>query len=89
LDAVLSSLPTPVIYNVYGLGSGVLSFDDASKLVAAMRSKGIRQTGVDRSGAIRRELQGQPTFDKLAGPMYDGPKKVRYETWELNERLSV
>ncbi len=38
---------------------------------------------------VREEIAGQPEFDGLAGPMYDGPGVVRYEDWATNEDLSV
>lgn len=37
----------------------------------------------------REEIQGQPIFPGLLGPMYDGPGVVRYEDSESNDRLSV
>lgn len=30
---------------------------------------------------LRDELIGKPKFRELAGPMYDGPDRIRYETW--------
>ena len=39
------------------------------------------------NGKHRQELQEQPIFDGLAGPLWDGDR-VRYETWDVFERLS-
>jgi len=87
LEEVLSDLPTPVTYTVYGL-PGVGSFSDVQDFERALAAKGIRKIGVSRSQSLRKELQGQPMFDSLIGPMYDGPKKVRYETSDVNDTLS-
>jgi hypothetical protein len=49
----------------------------------------IRKVGVQSRGNLRKELIGQPTFDKLVGPMYNGPKRLRYETQETYDQMSA
>lgn len=49
-------------------------------LQRAARSFGLAITGRATRASLRAELQGQPTFAQLAGPMYGGPGIVRYET---------
>lgn len=75
-------------YIVVGLGK-VMTFNDQESLVSGLRSHGIRQTGTEESRILRPLLQGQPTFDNLLGPMYGGPNKVRYETQEAYNDLSM
>lgn len=91
LEEVVQALPLPVSYNVvWGIGSKLVNreIDSAEELIRYLSGRGIRQTGVVNRSGLRRELQGQPTFDKLLGPMYDGPKRVRYETQEAYDQLS-
>lgn len=35
------------------------------------------------------ELVGMPLFQGLCGPMFDGPSRVRYESWEVYNLLST
>jgi hypothetical protein len=79
-----------VTYYVYGLAAGhtPITFDTADEFIEAMEDRGFEHMGYSRTGGrLRPELQGQPKFRELAGPMYDGGR-VRYETWALNERLN-
>lgn len=59
---------------------------------AAMEVRGFTVSGrqPESSGRIqyREEIQGQPRYHELAGPMYDGPGVVRYEDWKANDLLS-
>jgi hypothetical protein len=89
LGAVLASMPKAVSYVVVGLPTGVMQFKDSDSLIAKMKTFGIRHTGYHETyGRQRPELESQPKFDNLLGPMYDGPGKVRYETLEAYEQLS-
>jgi hypothetical protein len=49
--------------------------------------------GIEERAYLKPELQGQPKFKKLAGPMYggeeDGVPVIRYESWEAYERMSA
>ena len=40
-------------------------------------------------GYLRPELQNQPKFRALAGPMYGGEGIVRYEDWQTYRELSA
>jgi hypothetical protein len=57
-------------------------------LAAAVRRLGGHQTGVEESTRRRVELQGQPIFNNLLGPMYDGPGTIRYEDSAAYDILS-
>lgn len=88
LSEILMQMPDPVSYTVYGLPEGIKKFDTRDKLVYFMEGKGFTFSGDNNNRSSRVELQGQPTFKGIMGPMYDGGGKVRYETPELYESLS-
>lgn len=58
-------------------------------VVAGMEALGYSKTGENRNQCHRKELQGQPMFNGLLGPMFDGPDRIRYETPEMNDALST
>jgi len=89
LEYILQEIPTPVIYMVVGIENKTKEFDDVKDLVRYLSSKGHDQRGYETRGQLREILQGQPKFEDLHGPMYGGPKKVRYETFEVYKHLSV
>jgi len=84
LSEVIASIPASVEYMVSGIGK----FMTQDHLVKGLAQMGIKQVGFETSGRLRPELQGQPKFDKLVGPMYGGPGIVRYETPETYESMS-
>jgi hypothetical protein len=89
LAEVLSNMPGAFSYHVFGLEKHELAYDNAEELITQLASKGIKHSGQSKSGGqLRKELQDQPKFDQLVGPMYGGPGKIRYETSELNDRMS-
>jgi len=88
LSEVLASMPKAMNYMVVGLGGRTITFKDVDDLIKAMRDHGIRHTGYETGPHLRPELRGQPTFDKLIGPMHGGGGKVRYETGEVYDILS-
>jgi len=97
LGEILMSMPASVTYTVYGLDMiGVRGtvpsaqvYKNRDDLIDGMKALGIRYTGISsNSSQFRAELRGQPEFDKLVGPMYDGAGKARYETGPLHERMS-
>jgi hypothetical protein len=67
---------------------GVGRFDTESDLISALAILGIKHTGVQTNTRLCTELVGAPKFDKLIGPMYDGPGVCRYETQEVYDRMS-
>ena len=71
-------------YQVVGEGRPKVYKSEAELL------RDYRQTGVNDRG--RQELVGQPKLKGLAGPMWGGRKGdvaiIRYETWDMYERLS-
>jgi hypothetical protein len=88
IEEVLSDLPTEVTYVVIGVPDLDKAYHSVNDLIRDLERHGIKQDGVETHPSLRKELQGQPTFDKLLGPMYGGPKKVRYETQEAYNMLS-
>lgn len=62
-------------------------------LIAGMQARGFEHTGPVSNGYLRKELQGQPRFRGLNGPMWGGEKNgqpiVRYETVEAYQHLSI
>lgn len=75
-------------FNVYGLYPGTLEFDDEARMISTLAIKGIHKIGVLSSHSVRQELQGKPRFDRLLGPMWDGPRGIRYETPDVYNALS-
>lgn len=77
-------------YTIVRMGEGgslVDVFDDAS-VVAGVEALGFPRNGsVAETPTLRRELCGQPRFDGLFGPMFDGGG-CRYEDYKTMELLS-
>lgn len=70
---------------------GVVSAWGREDFIATAARLGHVATGTKvQVGSIphRPEILGQPTFKTLAGPMYDGPGRVRYETIPMYDTLS-
>ncbi len=64
----------------------ILNLTDEN-LVAALSIRGHELCGWNRNPRQRAELQGQPRFNGLCGPMWDGDA-VRYESQAVYDRLS-
>lgn len=79
----MTDATTPALtYTIVSNDGAVCAFDREDFLATAARL-GHVATGIKAqrgSIALRPELLGQPTFRTLAGPMHDGPGRVRYET---------
>jgi hypothetical protein len=89
LGEVLASLPAAIEYLVSGLAGQQMKFKTREDLIRGLDKFDIKHTGESRSiPGHRPELAGQPTFDKLVGPMYGGPGIARYETPERYDELS-
>lgn len=67
------------------VGTDAINIDT---FVAVMEEAGFKHTGYSHHAHQRAELQGQPTFDGLAGAMWDGDA-IRYETWDAYNILSA
>lgn len=50
-------------------------------LIPALEVRGYAMAGINRNRKQREELQEQPIFDGLVGPMWDGDA-IRYEDAE-------
>lgn len=62
-------------------------------IIPAMSVRGFEMTGINRNPRHRAELQGQPMFDGVMGPMWGGNRQhpdgiIRYECPETYEELS-
>lgn len=88
MDKMLSEMPIPVTYSVYGLDKPY-KFTDEVTFIKTMGRLGIRLKGYNNNPRQKPSLQDQPVFQGLIGPMYDGPKNVRYETRGVYNQLSV
>ena len=60
---------------------------EMANAIVAFEARGYQHTGFNQNAHNRAELQGQPTFDGLAGPMWDGDA-IRYEDWAAYRALS-
>lgn len=75
-----------LIQEVNGLGIETeLNYEN---LMAAMEIRGFKFAGFRNSPNQRIELEDQPIFKGVAGPMWDGDA-IRYEDWKTYERLSA
>lgn len=61
---------------------------ETTDVAAAIEVRGFAFAGVNVNPRQRDELQNQPKFVGLCGPMFDGDA-IRYECHESNDRLSA
>ena len=61
---------------------------DQGQLLPAMEARGFTPSHLNTNHRQRPELQGQPIFGALCGPMWDGDA-VRYEDTAANDVLST
>lgn len=61
---------------------------EADNVFAFMEVRGFALSGINSNPRQREELQGQPRFAGLNGPMWDGDA-IRYEDPEAYARLSA
>lgn len=65
---------------------------NADNFIAAMSVRGFEFNGENRNRSNREELQGQPKFCGVCGPMWGGDEiggaVIRYETVEAYRTLS-
>ena len=71
-------------------GLSVLSFEASTPVDAVNRAavEGIEFRAFNSNPAQRAELQGQPKFVGLAGPMWDG-NAIRYEDQAAYQELGA
>ena len=77
---------TLIKFNEDGHLEEVVMNDD--NLIEMMAREGKEHVGYEFSPPLREELKGQPKFSDCCGPMWNGDH-VRYENWDVYERLSV
>lgn len=73
-------------------GSWIVTDFTADNVVPAMSIRGHEYTGPCTRKQLRTELQGQPMFSGINGPMWGGEEiggyVVRYESRDAYDRLS-
>lgn len=75
-------------------GQMIVSTFDADNVIPAMEIRGFVLTGTNQNNRHRAELQGQPKFSGVNGPMWDGTREdpegcIRYECPEAYRTLSA
>lgn len=55
----------------------------------AMQERGFNFVGFENRNYLRNELLGQPRFEGLAGPMFNGENCIRYENYDCYNEMSV
>ena len=81
----MTILPAKLIQSVEGM---TLVSDFAHEnIVAAMTTRGYAFLGLTTSKSLRAELQGQPKFRGVAGPMWGGDHQ-RYECAETTRTVT-
>lgn len=87
--------PTNYAFKFVHMANGRMVVTTATDLVTfstVMAALNHEKTGHSQVRAHRSELQGQPSYRGVAGPMYDGVKDgvtwIRYEDSETNDRMS-
>ncbi len=70
-------------------------FASEAELISAFAELGFEHKGAESRASLRPELQGQPKFSGVCGPMWGGyggaegqEPVIRYESWEAYEILS-
>jgi len=73
------------------IGDHMLSiwFDCEEDLVVYMEHRGFRHVGREEAEHLLADLRGKPRFDGIHGPASNYGKSVRYDTWQVVERLST
>jgi hypothetical protein len=70
--------------------SGTQYVPETADLIAWMEVRGFMWNGKAGSKSLRPELQGQPTFEGLVGPMWGGDDHpLRYEDQETYNLMSM
>lgn len=67
---------------------GIAVKSEFTDVMAAMEVRGFTFIGFNENHRQRKELQGQPMYKELAGPMFDGDA-IRYEDQRSNQTLSI
>jgi hypothetical protein len=80
--------PTTAIIVTHNQGVITVAIEN---LVAAAEVRGWKVVGFKKAlwVPLREEIEGQPMFDKLAGPFYGGDGIVRYEDARTFNDLST
>jgi hypothetical protein len=58
---------------------GRVSADTRQEFIDLLSARGIEFNGVHARRYTRSELQGQPKFKGICGPMWNGEEGIRYE----------
>lgn len=76
-------------YKIVTTIEGRMVVDTTTDIFAWAEVRGHEFVKLNDNHRQRAELQGQPIFAKLVGPMWDGNGVIRYEDSEANDRLSA
>ena len=63
-----------MLYDIIYTINGHRTFDSQESLIDYCKCNGYEHKGFNRNTWHRQELQEQPIFDGLAGPLWDGDK---------------
>ena len=74
------------LYQIIGGRSAKTEFEE-NQLISGMKAKGFALRGFNHNASQRAELQDQPKFQGVLGPMWDGDG-LRYEDPATYEALS-
>jgi len=77
-----------VIRDQNGWGGFAVDYCEIPRLVRIMAGEGYELNGYENNPRLRDELQGQPVFRGLIGPMYNGEGCVRYENQAAYNAMS-
>jgi hypothetical protein len=67
-------------YSLITTNEQPLVADNPSDFIKLMAQHGHEQNGVHNRPSSRIELQGQPKFKSVCGPMFNGDEGIRYES---------
>lgn len=85
--AAKSFMNYQAVFHDKDIGFHLVEADDRETFTARMAIRDHVITGENRNKANRSELQGQPIFSGMCGPMWNG-NGVRYESVEAYAILS-
>ena len=74
-------------FTIY-MRNGKRDFDGTADGFKDWAERDYTYMGLSENKHLSPKLQGLPTFKELAGPMDNGPGRVRYETWEVYNMMS-
>jgi hypothetical protein len=77
-----------VVLDQNGWGGFDLDIPNVAECIQAMAAQGYRCRRLEDRDYLRSELIGQPVFEGLFGPMYNGEGCIRYENQAAYDAMS-